>query len=104
MMHAMNLPLAFATATSHFAVGLPAGGMKPVSSPPHGVCALDAPTHRRLTDSAATTNAVRNMQTLLPSTTLRGTGTPAAAWPVGINRHPVGRDLLDERSTRRSTV
>jgi hypothetical protein len=27
--------------------------------------------------------------------------TPAAAWPVGINRDPVGRDLLDERSAWR---
>src|SRR5215831_1072498 len=37
-------------------------GSKPVSSPPHGVAAR-ADANRRLTDSAATTNTVRNMQT-----------------------------------------
>jgi hypothetical protein len=37
-MHAISLPAAFAAPASHFASA--AGGIKPVSSPPNGVCAL----------------------------------------------------------------
>src|SRR6516162_5522274 len=54
MMHAVSLPTALAAPASHFAVGLLAGGMRPVSSPPNGVCAPAVPTHRRPTDSAVT--------------------------------------------------
>src|SRR6516165_4408761 len=53
-MHAVSLPWAFAAPASHFAAGLLAGGMMPVSSPPNGVCVPAVPTHRRPTDSAAT--------------------------------------------------
>src|SRR5262249_22975100 len=59
-MHAISLSTAFAAPASHFA--LAAGGTKPVSSPPKGVCALAVPTHRRPTDSNANTDtADRNL-------------------------------------------
>src|SRR5262252_5604834 len=59
-MHAISLSTAFAAPASHFA--LAAGGTKPVSSPPKGVCALAPPAHRRPTDSNANTaTADRNL-------------------------------------------
>src|SRR6516165_10423163 len=64
MMHAISLSAAFPAPASHFAVGLLAGGMKPVSSPPNGVCARADGRHRPTT-SAAPTDTVRNMLTTL---------------------------------------
>src|SRR6516162_1984063 len=72
-MHAISLPAAFAAPASHFAVGLLAGGMKPVSSPPNGVCARADATHRPTT-SAAGTDEVRNT---LPSFHERSRSSPA---------------------------
>ena len=59
-MHAISLPAAFPAPASHFATVDFAGGIKPVSSPPNGVCARADTTHRPTT-SAATTDPVRNM-------------------------------------------
>src|SRR6516164_11447895 len=53
-MHAISLSAAFPAPDSHFAVGLLAGGRKPVSSPPNGVCARADATHRPTTSAAAT--------------------------------------------------
>src|SRR6516165_157725 len=53
-MQAISLLAAFAAPASHFAVALFGGGMKPVSSPPHGACAR-ADTTKRPIASAATT-------------------------------------------------
>ena len=80
-MHAISLSAAFPAPDSHFAVGLLAGGRKPVSSPPNGVCARADTTHRPTT-SAATTDPVRNMlpsfheRTFLPRVEM----TPKSKW------------------------
>src|SRR5262249_35817593 len=64
--HAAFLFKIVASSAAHFpTAGL--GGMKPVSSPPHGVPAVADATHRP-TDSAPRTNTVRNMRTSLLST------------------------------------
>src|SRR6516225_7425740 len=62
-MHAISLSAAFPAPASHFAMSDFAGGTKPVSSPPNGVCARAVPTPRRPTDSTATADTERNMQT-----------------------------------------
>src|SRR6516164_4952602 len=92
-MHALSLSAAFAAPASHFAVGLLAGGMRPVSSPPHGVpdggrvvvvvpiAARADPTHRP-TDSAAMTDTVRNMRDLLSS---RARSSPALGLTLSLN-------------------